>query len=423
MEPVAHITLPSIPTAALTVELDKEVCRLIWKGHPLPLSEKWVIFYALLAVNQERHVSTDEVCDYHPWSRLNPDVAGRDLWRFTQTREANHFGHRISSSPARQASKLFAFALDPQSQLQFIPHRPAVFDHLRSLRSHRNNVALELGECTLLLQSGLVLQALARLNALRDHKLSANDQAQILTLTTMCLEEQGGVESITSQVPLLLAALGLPGLNRLNRARILIRLARYHTLKGQYDQAHGYFLSLRSMLTPEDSVEYCWFHINYGLYLRRTGHLERAIHHQRLAHDVAQMAQWWHGVFSARSNLTLMHLSLAESSPPALRKRLLHQALDWALRAHSTVTLTRQPLAMAETSVLVARSYRLLGHIREARHWLENARKVDHHPDLSLHLAVVWDEEAALEEQLGHHFHAHWARRQAAACRVEKGSL
>ena len=223
MEPLAHTTPPSTPIAALTVELDKEVCRLVWKGQLLPLSEKWVVFYALLAVNHERHVSTDEVCDYHPWSRLSPDVAGRDIWRFTQTQETNHFGHRISSSPTRQASKLFTFALNPQSDLQFAPHRPAVFDHLRSLRSHRNTVALELGECTLLLQSGLVFQALARLNALRHPALSANDQAQILTLTTMCLEEQGGVEGTTSQVPLLLAALTLPGLNRLNRSRMLIR--------------------------------------------------------------------------------------------------------------------------------------------------------------------------------------------------------
>ncbi|MFB9990827.1 hypothetical protein ACFFLM_02345 [Deinococcus oregonensis] len=95
------------------------------------------------------------------------------------------------------------------------------------------------------------------------------------------------------------------------------------------------------------------------------------------------------------------HLSLAEGSSAALR-------------AHSAGTLTRQPLAMA--SVLIARSYRLLGQVREASHWLENARQVDHHPQLSLHLAVVWDEEAALEEQIGHHFHAHWARTQAAAC-------
>ncbi|TSA81430.1 hypothetical protein FNU79_14965 [Deinococcus detaillensis] len=416
----AQATHGALASPTLTVQLDKEICRLIWNGYTLPLSEKWVVFYALLAVNHERHVGTDEICDHHPWSRLSPSVAGRDLWRFTRAQEPGLFGQRITSSPARQASKLFSLLLEPLSQLRFDPARPAIFDHLRSLRSHRNTVAVELGECTLLLQSGLVAQALERLEAMQDCTLSANEQAQILTLTTMGLEEQGGIDATRPQIPLLLSALHLPGLNRLNRARLLVRVARYNTLKGHYDQAHRYFVSLRSLLVPEDGVEYCWFHINYGVYLRRTGHLERAIHHQRLAHDVAQVAQWWHGVYSARSNLTLMHLALAEKSPPLHRQRLLRQALDWALRAHSTVTLTRQPLAMAETSVLVARTYRLLEQTREARHWLENARQVEHHPELSLHLAVVWDEQALLEEQGGHHFHAHLARVQAATCRGEQ---
>lgn len=420
MESLAQATHGSLAPPTLTVQLDKEICRLVWNGYVLPLSEKWVVFYALLAVNHERHVSTDEVCDHHPWSRLSPGVAGRDLWRFTRTQELVLFGHRITSSPARQASKLFTLVLDDKMQLRFDSARPAVFDHLRSLRSHRNNVAVELGECTLLLQSGLIAQAFERLEALQDSSLSANEQAQILTLTTMCLEEQGGIEATAVQLPLLLSALHLPGLNRLNRARLLVRMARYYTLKGHYDHAHRSFVTLRSLLVPEDGVEYCWFHINYGLYLRRTGHLERAIHHQRLAHDVAQVAQWWHGVYSARSNLTLMHLALAEKSPPLHRQRLLRQALDWALRAHSTVTLTRQPLAMAETSVLIARTYRLLRQTREAQHWLDNARLVDHHPELSLHLAVVWDEQALLEEQDGHHFHAHLARVQAATCRAEQ---
>jgi len=420
MESPVQATQGSLASPTLTIQLDKEICRLIWNNCVLPLSEKWVVFYALLAVNHERHVSTDEICDYHPWSRLSPSVAGRDLWRFTRTQELELFGHRITTSPARQTSKLFSLVLEPRSQLRFDPARPVVSDHLRSLRIHRNTVAVELSECTLLLQSGLVTQALERLGAMHDSTLSANDQAQLLTLTTMCLEDQGGINATASQVPLLLAASQLPGLNRLNRARLLVRVARYYTLKGQYDQAHRYFVTLRSMLVPEDGVEYCWFHINYGVYLRRTGHLERAIHHQRLAHDVAQVAQWWHGVYSARSNLTLMYLSLAETSPAPLHKRLLQQALDWSLRAHSTVTLTRQHLAIAHTAVLVARTYRLLGQTREAQHWLDKARLVDHHPELSLHLAVVWDEQALLEEQRGHHFHAHLARVQAAACRTRQ---
>jgi tetratricopeptide (TPR) repeat protein len=420
MVSLGEATPRRIPAATLKLQLDKEICRLLWNGYVLPLSEKWVVFYALLAVNHERHVSTDEICDHHPWSRLSPSVAGRDLWRFTKTQEPELFGHRITSSPARQTSKLFTLALDTHVQIQFDPARPAISDHLRSLRIHRNMVAVELGECTLLLQSGLVTHALERLEALQDTPVSANEQAQILTLTTMCLEDQGGIEATTRQLPLLISALNLPGLNRLNRARLLVRVARYHTLKAHYDQAHSYFVILRSLLVPEDGVEYCWFHINYGVYLRRTGHLERAIHHQRLAHDVAQVAQWWHGVYSARFNLTLMHLSLAETSPAPLRQRLLQQALDWALRAHSTVTLTRQHLAIAQTAVLVARTYRLLGQTKEARHWLDNARRVNHHPELSLHLAVVWDEQALLEEQCGHHFYAHLAHAQAATCRGEQ---
>jgi len=76
----------SLALPQLTIQLDKEICRLSWNGCALPLSEKWVVFYALLAVNHERHVSTDEICDHHPWSRLNLSVAGRDLWRFTRAR-------------------------------------------------------------------------------------------------------------------------------------------------------------------------------------------------------------------------------------------------------------------------------------------------------------------------------------------------
>ncbi|WP_407572501.1 hypothetical protein [Deinococcus altitudinis] len=45
---------------------------------------------------------------------------------------------------------------------------------------------------------------------------------------------------------------------------------------------------------------------------------------------------------------------------------------------------------------------------------------MNHHPELQLHLAVVWDEQALVEKECGYHFHAHLAQVQAAACRGEQ---
>jgi hypothetical protein len=397
----------------LTLGLHKDICTVSWQGRPIALSHKWVVFYSLLAVHNDRHVSTDEICDYHPWSRLSPHIAGRDMWRFTNTQEQRFFGRRITHSPARQASKLFTLNLDPERQLHFEPNRPAVADHLRTLRAQRNAISMELSECTLLLYSGLVEQAHARLRELSDRTLDVNERAHTETLITMCLDEEHGRDGTVMQLSTLRALLEQPGLNRLNRARILIRLARHATLSGEYDDARPLYDDLRNLLVPEDGVEFCQYHINYGLYLRRTGKLEQAIHHQRVAHESAQTAQWWYGVYAARSNLAVMYLSVAEQSPPLSRRANLERALDWAMRASTTATLTRLPVSQAVAAVLVVRASRLLGLYDQARHWLTIAQQYPNLPDQASHLAVTFDELAALEDACGNHFLADVAREQA----------
>lgn len=400
----------------LTIGLVKDAFTLQLAGQTLQLSPKWVVFYTLLAVNNDRHISTDEVCDHHPWSRLTPDIAGRDLWRFTRQQEERHFGQRISSSPARQATKLFTLHPSMLAALSFQPDQATVADHLRSLRQHRNAVAMQLGECTLLLQSGLTAESLRRLTELRETNLSINDRAHAETLITMSLDEQSGTAATAVQMPILEQLLTRPGLNRLNRARLLIRLARYATLNAQYPQARAHFQSLRSLLLPEDGVEFCWYHTNYGLYLRRTGQLDQAIYHQRLAHDTAQLAQWWYGVHAARYNLALMHHSASEQGPPANRKRHLYQALDWAMKAYSTAVLTRQAISVADTAMLISSLESQLGHTENARHWLRHAPYLaPEHPDHYPSVSSIYSELAQIEQRGGNHFLASLARQKAQA--------
>ncbi|GAA0501466.1 hypothetical protein GCM10008937_06170 [Deinococcus depolymerans] len=394
----------------LTAALHKGACAVYWQGEPLDLSEKWVVFYTLLAVHEDRHVTTDELCTHHPWSHLAPDVAGRDLWRFTRQHETRFFGQRITSSPARQGSRAFTVS---SVQVAFQPDRRSVADHLRSLRSQGGDFPLELGECTLLLQGGLVDLALARLEELRGRVRNANDAAHLETLRAMCLDEQGGFRATAPHLGTLLHLLHSPELTRVNRARILTRAARHHMLAGEAHLAQETFTLLRSLLSPEDGPDYCLYHLNYGLFLRRLGDLDRALHHQRLAHDVALRVQWWHGVYSARSNMVIVYLSLAEAGPSRARGRHLERALEWALRTHSTVTMTRQPLAMAETALLIARAYRLLSRPAWARHWLRRAAATAHHPDAHEHLARCWEELALLEHQEGNLFTAEQARQRA----------
>ncbi|WP_412026535.1 hypothetical protein [Deinococcus yunweiensis] len=397
----------------LTIALHKDVCTVYWQGQPVSLSHKWVVFYTLLAVHIDRHVSTDEICDHHPWSRLSPHIAGRDMWRFTTTQELRFFGQRITQSPARQASKLFTLSLDAAQHLHFEPSRPAIADHLRTLRAQRNAISMELSECTLLLYAGLVDQTHMRLLELRARTLDINERAHTETLITMCLDEQQGVGGTAAQLPTLHALLAQPGLNRINRARVLIRLARHATLSSDTVAAQPHFDDLRNLLVPEDGVEFCQYHINYGLFLRRGGKLEQAIHHQRVAHDAAQNAQWWYGVYAARSNLALTHLSVADDSPPLARRAHLERALDWAMRASTTATLTRQPISQAVAAVLVVRASRLLGQFGRARHWLTVAQLYPPLPDQAAHLAITYDELALIEEASGNHFLADVARRTA----------
>ncbi|GHG38762.1 hypothetical protein GCM10017784_36860 [Deinococcus indicus] len=394
----------------LTAALHKEGCAVYWNGRPLDLSEKWVVFYALLAVHEDRHITTDELCGYHPWTRLSPDVAGRDLWRFTRTQEVKHFGQRVTSSPVRQGSRAFTVS---GARVAFEPDRRSVADHLSGLRGSAGELLLELGECALLLQGGLVSLALGRLEELQGRVRNVNDAAQLETLRAMCLDEQGGFRATAPHLPALTQLLTQPGLTRLNRARILTRTARHFMLADEAAAAQETFTLLRSLLSPEDGPDYCLYHLNYGLFLRRRGDLDRALHHQKLAHDVALRVHWWHGVYSARSNMVIIHLSLAEGGSERTRTRQLERALDWALRTHSTVTMTRQPLAMAETALLVARAYRLLGRPAWARHWLTRAMDTAHHPDPNEHLARCWEEQALLEAECGHVVHADQARQYA----------
>ncbi len=76
---------------------------------------------------------------------------------------------------------------------------------------------------------------------------------------------------------------------------------------------------------------------------------------------------------------------------------------------------------MAETGLLVARAYRLLGYADWAARWLDRAMETAHHLDAAWHLSQCCEERALLVEADGHHFLTDQARRQARQWRDECG--
>lgn len=404
-----------ISSPQLSISLHKDAISLAIDGKVLNLSQKWTVFYALLAVHYHRHISTDDICDYHPWSHLAPDTAGRDLWRFIREQEEKHFNQRITQSPNRQATKLFTLAADITKKLQFYPNRPIIADHLRSLKNHDNALHIDISECILLMQSNLTNLALKRLKELQSQTLNINDIAHIETLITICLDEIYGISAFSQQISIIKSLLNTKNLNRLNRARIIMRLARFYTFNEEYDTAKAYFIQLRSLLSPEDGTEYCWYHINYGVFLRRIDHLDQAIYHQRLAHDSAQTLQWWYGVHAARYNLALMYISFADKSSDSSQQKYLQHALNWATKAHDLAILNRQAANKAEILLLIAQIHRKNNDFLVARNWLEKTLELQFlQPSKhDAHMSIVYQEIALVEKALNNHFAAKIARQKS----------
>ncbi|WP_135230817.1 hypothetical protein [Deinococcus fonticola] len=333
------------------------------------LHERWLVFYAVLALNPSQYISVDEVHDYYPWSRLQHGSIGRMLWRFTTQEEAHLFGQRITHSPAKQATKLFALLPEVIQDVQFQPDQEAVAAHLRNLRSHRSGRAVELSEYTLMLQSGQVEEALSGLRALLPQDLSQNELAHTHALITTALDRLHGPIGTASQIPILLKLLDHNGLNRTNLARILIRLARHHTLCAEYPEAADYYARLKKLLGPQDGLEFCQYHINYALYLRRIGKLEEAIEHTLMAHDLAHEVQWWYGVQATQSNLALMYMHLGAYGHTPAERLNLQKAKQWALKGIRTTSGTLQGADEADIPLLLGCICRNLNEIEEARGW------------------------------------------------------
>lgn len=397
---------------SIAVIADRNRLDLQVAAQRVDIGHKWQVFYALLAVHADRYVSVDEVCDHYPWTRQVPKVAGRELWRFTTQQESRYFGGRISHSPPRQATKQFALCHEAAQRVFFIPDALAVSHLLKGLCAHQESQAIALSECTLLIQSGFVNTALEHLQQLRLKARSINDQAHVEVLFSMCLDRLYGTAGTEQQRPVLEGFLPLSGLSRLNRIRILVRLARHFTLSEQYPEAAVHFETLRHLVQPDDGVEYCQFHINYSLFLRRNNDLPRAIQHQMLAHSAAHEAQWWYGVQAAQSNLALMHLSEADRSTGEAMKLHLRKAKEWALLCCNTTDATIQGSDHADSALTLSQACRRLGELPEAQHWAQMAvrwaSRVPNLPDL----VEAYEQLALVEEAQGNYFLAHLAWKQ-----------
>ena len=170
----------------------------------IPLTAKWAVFYALLALRQGQPLTLDELCDHHVWSKQAAASAGREVWRFVREHETRVFGGRISTSPARQATKVFSLLPELSSQVQFDPSPEIVADYLNNLRSHRSSQAVRLSELTLLMQSGHVEAALEQLRLLKKQPLALNDLAHTEVMITTALDRLYGSYGTAKQVETLI---------------------------------------------------------------------------------------------------------------------------------------------------------------------------------------------------------------------------
>lgn len=396
----------------LHIEADRNSLAVRMGGRLVNVRQKWRVFYALLAVQKHRYVCVDEICDYYPWNRQLPKVVGREIWRFTTQQEARHFGRRISCSPSKQATKQYGLCPHTAPHIALLPDQSAVAGVLQALCFHHSSQAIALSECTLLMQSGFVDLALGRLQGLKTGTLTLNDHAHVDVLISMCLDRLYGTAGTEQQRGILEAHLSEPSLSRLNRMRILIRLARHHALSGHYERSARLFEDLSAAVRPEDGVEYCQFHINYSLLLRRTGDLPRAISHQTLAYHAAHEAQWWYGVQAAQSNLALMHLSQADQARGSAAKLHLRKAKEWALLCVTTTDATIQGADHADSALTLAQAHRRLGELDEALHWAEAAvriaGRVPNYPDL----VEAYEQLALTHKERGNHLLAALAEDQ-----------
>lgn len=389
-------------------------------GRTVDLSERWQVFYTVLALSPGRFTSVDELHDYYPWSRVQKGSVGRMIWRFSAQEEKALFGGRISHSPAKQATKLFALLPEVSRAVQFSPSQEVVAAHLRNLRSHRAGRAVELSEFTLMLQSGEVEEALAGLKRLLTGPLNLNEEAHAQVLIATALERLYGASGLEKQVAILLHVLRQHGLTRTNQARLLIRLARYYTLSSQYDEAADYYGQLKKLLGPHDGLEFCQYHLNYALYLRRRGQVEQAIEHTLMAHDLAHEVQWWYGVQAAQSNLALMYMHLGAYGQTPLERQHLQKAKGWALKGIRTTSATLQGADEADMPLLLGAICRNLNEIEEARKWLEQA--------IALASAVpsyqdwwsAYEELALLEKKVGNTAAYEAAKREAQEIRIRQ---
>lgn len=406
------------PVLQLRISVTNEQLTLFINGQSVVLSERWQVFYTVLALNPAAFTSVDELHDYYPWSRVQRSSLGRMLWRFTLQEEGRLFGRRVTHSPTKQATKLFALLPEVACSLQFEPTQEVVAAYLRNLRSHRSGRAVELSEYTLMLQSGQVEQALNGLRQLLSESLSLNEEAHAHVLIATALERLYGAQGVKSEVATLLHYAGQTSLTRTNQARIFIRLARYYTLSAQYPAAEEFYDQLKKLLGPQDGLEFCQYHLNYALYLRRVGKLEQAIDHTLMAHDLAHEVQWWYGVQAAQSNLALMYMHLGAYGWTPLERQHLQKAKGWALKGIRTTSGTLQGSDEADLPLLLGSICRNLNEIDEARSWFDRAIELASTVPSYQDWWSAYEELALLEKKVGNIAGYQAAKEQAEHIRV-----
>lgn len=398
--PAAHKT-SSVESSSLTIQLRGEALTFENGQGTLLLSQKWAVFYALLLLREGELLTIDEVCDHHPWSRQLPAVAGREIWRFVREQEPRLFGLTVTGSPVRQSTK--AFYQQGDVKVSWEPSREAVCEALAAASRHYLSEPVELSEATLLMQSGMVVEAEKRLRELLPTLQNVNSQAHAQSLLTSCLERQHGPWAVERQMNVLRELLD-HSLTTTNRARVLIRMARFYTLTEQYPQAGLLYEQLTNLLTPAHGLEYAHFLINHGLYLRRTGDLKGALRQTRFAHDQAQAMQWWYGVQATQSNLALMHVTAAEQLSGAARTLEFQHALKWAMKCSNTTDATSQGADEADVAILLGQIHRELKEYDLSRRWLDTAIRIARQVPNYQDLRDAYAELLQLEKTLGNTF-------------------
>lgn len=399
----------------ICIKLQQDELCFELQGQKLGLSTKWKVFYGLLALLKENEtLSFTELHLYAPWSEARAQSVSSSVRRFIRESQEKYFGQNIHRSFEGQESRIFALHPEIVQNIRFEPTREAISEHLakQQVPKTTGNYTGLLNQYKLNIQTGQVKQTLSQLQALMQQSdLTLDERAHAQVLITTALDRMHGHEGTGTQLSAMLALYHNNKVSQPNRIELLIRIARHHTLSEEYAHAKSYFRRLLQLINPEQldttmATSYCYFCINYGLYLRRIHQIKEGIRYTKIAYERAIQLELWYVIQGAQSNLALMHLTLAKNakkakrSPQKIREHLM-LAKQWAYKGVAINEKAPQGGDEADTFWLLGEICRRLGHYKEARQWLMDgvqfSKRIQNYPDLH----ACYKELEKLENELG----------------------